>query len=432
MISKAHDEKRPLTQLVITPSYPPLDSSVTLINIKIIEALERLGVRTVVLTVTPEDVNYTITPDLNRIFHSNRRVYRYRTFEKGSKVLSIVRAMLKKTPINYAPDHHYIWTINSIKALHGIFRRENIDVIHSVSAPYASQIVGYFAKKISGKPWVCNLVDFWADQTAEHFDRYRSLNYWLQDRCFEKADKIITSTREILDLTARRYREPVKSKFECIPPSFEPDHYPINYKKYLGKYVFTFLGVFYKNKREPYTLFRALRELKCERPEIYRKIEFNFIGIEPERWQNTVNEQGIAEAVNLKPRVNYSESMRLMKEAGVLVHIGYMSGKYPYDIHISGKLSEYLGAQRLILGITTPNGPVADFIRKAGGMVADYNNPGEIKTAIIEIAKRFSPGRLYGWKAPADNEEYDVRRVAERYLDIFNGIARPSGRSHTT
>lgn len=426
------DEPRPLTQLVITPSYPPIDSSVTLINIKIIEALERLGVRSVVLTVTPEDVNYTITTDLERIFHSNRSVYRLRTFEKGGKLLSIIRVMLKKTLIHYAPDYHYIWTINSIKSLHCIFKREKIDVIHSVSAPYASQIVGFFAKIISKKPWVCNLVDFWAAQPAEHFDRYRNLNYWLQDRCFEKADKIITSTKEIFDLTSIRYQEPIISKFECITPSFVPDHYPINYKKHFRKYVFTFLGVFYINKREPYTLFKALRELKEERPEIYRKIELNLVGIEPGKWQDTVNKQGIGEAVKLKPRVNYSESMRLMKEAGILVHIGYMSDKFPHDIHISGKLYEYLGAQRLILGLTTPMGPVADFIRKAGGVVADYNEPEEIKKAIIGITKRFSPRRLYRWKAPAGNEEYDVKRVAKRYMDIFNGMARPSGRSRTT
>ncbi len=413
---------RPLTQLVITPSYPPVDSSVTLINIRLIEALERLGVKTVVLTVTPQDVEYTITTSLERIFHSARRVYRIKTYEKGSWWLKSIRKLLTKTPIHYLPDSHYIWTMYAIRALQGIFRQESIDIIHSISAPYASHIVAYAAKKISNKPWVCNLVDFWASQPAEHFNRYRSWNYWLQDRCFEKAEYIVASTPEIQEMTGSRYPEAIRSKMKCLPPGYEAEHYPRIFKRSTSKYLFIYLGVFYRDKREPYTLFRALKGIKEERPDVYRKLEFRLVGIDPGYWNEVVGEYGVGEAVKVESRVDYLESVRLMKEAGVLLHIGYMNMKYPQDIHISGKLSEYLGAQRLIFSLTTPEGPVADFTRKAKGVVADYNDPTDIGKKIISITENYKPMELYRWKSPKWIDRYDINNIAREYLNIFEGL----------
>jgi hypothetical protein len=67
-----------MDQLFISPSYIPIDSSVTLINAKIIDRLDDLGVTTTVLTVSPEDTSYTVTPELLDIFKS--RVYRVRSY----------------------------------------------------------------------------------------------------------------------------------------------------------------------------------------------------------------------------------------------------------------------------------------------------------------------------------------------------------------
>jgi len=420
---------RSLTQLVITPSYPPVDSSVTLITIKVIEALERLGIKTVVISVCPEDVDYSITPSLEKIFRSDRKVYRIKAYEKGGRLLTATRNALKKTPINYLPDNHYIWTVNAIRALPNILRSEKIDIIHSISAPYASHIVGYRAKMATGKPWICNLMDFWAAQPAEHFDRYRNLNYWMQDRCVEKADGIIASTNEILEITSRRYQQGNKSKFICIPPSFDPSHYPKKYRMHEDKYLFVFLGVMYRKRREPTSLFTALKELRKEEPSVYRKLEFRLVGVEPAEWEGQVDDGKLGDVVKLKPRVDYSESMRLMKEAGILIHIGFMSGKYPQDIHVSGKLYEYVGAQRLILGLTTPEGPVADFIRNAGGLVADYRDPKDIKNAIIGIVKNNRPRKLYSWKAPGAVEAYDANSIAISYRDTFISVMETRGKN---
>jgi glycosyltransferase involved in cell wall biosynthesis len=412
-------------QLFISPSYIPIDSSVTLINAKIIDKLDHLGVNTTVLTVSPEDTSYTVTLKLSDIFKSKRSVYRVRSYETGGKVLMALRKILRRVfPIMFfAPDYHFIWEFLAILKLFKIRKERKIDVIHSVSAPYCSHIVGYMAKTIFKRPWVCHLDDFWADQPAEHFGRYRFLNRWIEKKCFEKADVVLSTSREILTHAAARYSEAIKNKFKFIPPSYESSHYPERGFGRNGKFRFTYLGVFYPGKREPASLFDALRIIRETHPEAYHRLEIYLVGVDHPTYQSMAEGRGIADIVRCSGRVNYLESMKLMKEASVLVHIGYMSGKFSEDIHISGKLFEYLGAERLILAITTLSGPVADFIRENNGIVCDYNNPKDIADAVVKIVSDHSIDDLYNWTNPSRVETlYSSESVATGYKELFHKL----------
>lgn len=414
-----------LTQLVITPSYPPVDSSVTMINIKIIEALERLGVRTVVLTVTPEDVDYTVTPQLEQIFRSGRKVYRVKTYERNGKLLSWLRLAAIRTPLHYAPDGHYIWDVMAIKTLWRIFQENRINIIHSISSPYCSHIVGYFAKKISGKPWICHLDDFWADQPAEHFGMYRWINRWLQGRCFTHADAILSTSREILDAADKWIPARVRKKYAYIPPSYSRSHYPTKYRMDTGKYTFAYLGVFYPGKREPYTLFGALRLIKQSHPALFDKMAIRIIGPDPQKWVSEAKKYGVDHAVEFISRVDYLNALRHMKESAVLLNIS-MSARWRIteDIYVPGKLFEYFGANRLIVSMTTKNSPVAKFTERLGGISCDYDDPEDIARTLMGIMRKHTIMSLYRWnyREPL-YRSYESDNVSRLYLSLIQKLA---------
>jgi glycosyltransferase involved in cell wall biosynthesis len=311
----------------------------------------------------------------------------------------------------------------AILKLFKIRKECKIDVIHSVSAPYCSHIVGFIAKTILKKPWVCHLDDFWADQSAEHFDRYRFINRWIEKKCLEKADVVLSTSREILSLAAARYPEVIRKKFTFVPPSYESSHYPRRGFASDGKFRFTYLGVLYPGKREPASLFEALRIVRERHPQTYSRIEVYLVGVDHNTYQSMAERLGIGDVVKCSGRVDYLESMKLMKEASVLVHIGYLSGKFSEDIHISGKLFEYLGAERLMLAITSLSGPVADFIRENNGIVSDYNNPNDIADALVKIVSHYSIDDLYNWKNPSHVQKlYSSESVASVYKELFQRL----------
>ena len=109
-------------------------------------------------------------------------------------------------------------------------------------------------------------------------------------------------------------------------------------------YRFSFLGVLYDPWRRPDTIFKALKILRDKNPGLAAKIRFDLVGVEEEKYSALANEMGVGDIVTCKPRVDYFTSMRIMKESAVLVHIGFITDKHPEDIHISGKLFEYVGA----------------------------------------------------------------------------------------
>jgi glycosyltransferase involved in cell wall biosynthesis len=100
-----------------------------------------------------------------------------------------------------------------------------------------------------------------------------------------------------------------------------------------------------------------------------------------------------------------------------------MSGKFIEDIHISGKLFEYLGAERLMFAITTLSGPVADFIRENNGIVSDYNNPNDIADSVVKIVSHYSIDDLYNWKNPSHVQKlYSSESVANAYKALFQRL----------
>jgi glycosyltransferase involved in cell wall biosynthesis len=415
-------QEKKYRQLVITPSYVPVDSSVTLINAKIIDLLETKNVDSVVLTVAPDDTSYCINKKLLYIFPSSRKVYRIRSYEKGGKWLIAARKFLKIILpfLFYIPDFHFVWEMLAITKLRKITQENKIDLIHSISAPYCSHIVGYFAKLVLKKPWVCHLDDFWADQPVEHFDRYRFLNYWLERICFEKADIVLSTSREILDFASKRYPNEITQKFKFIPPCYNSSEYPKTFEKNSNKHTFTFLGIFYRNHREPYGLFNALDIIKKERSDVYNKISVRLIGRNAGGWDGYIRENGLDDVVILQGQVDYKQSLIEMKKTTVLIHFGFMQNKNETDIHVSGKIFEYFGAQRMILGITTPKGPVADIIKKARGIVADYNDPGNIAKAMVEIVDNHSISQLYNWKNAGDIEDnYGSEAVVAKHRKLL-------------
>lgn len=417
-----------LNQLVITPSYIPIDSSVTLINSKIIDRLDDIGVPTIVLTMSLEYSGFITTPQLLSIYQSDRKVYRIRTCEAGNRAVVAFRKVMRKIfPfIFHMPDKHFIWEMLAILKLLRIKKECKIDVIHSISSPLCSHIVGYFAKWILKKPWICHLDDFWVDQTIwapKYFDEFRFINVWLERMCFNKADIILSSSREILELVGRRYDDHIKVKCCYIPPSYEQRHYPVTEFKKSNKYKFVYLGKFYPKKREPSTLFQALNILKKKYPHLYDKLQVDLIGINCCDYQKEADNSGVGDIIKCEVHVDYLEATRRMREATVLVHFGYISDSLEEDIFISGKLFEYLGAERLILGLSTKSGPVADFISGNNGVACDYNNPEEIAQKMVQIMTTYSVSDLYSWKNPPHVEKlYSSKSVAVAYKQLFQSL----------
>src|SRR5947209_19711603 len=91
---------------------------------------------------------------------------------------------------------------------------------------------------------------------------------------------------------------------------------------------------------------------------------------------------------------------------------------------LSGKVFEYLAAERQILAVVPPDGAAADLIREVGsGVVAAPEDVGAIREALTGLHQRWQAGSLDGtplsedWRARLDRRSR-VREYADLLLNL--------------
>jgi len=100
-------------------------------------------------------------------------------------------------------------------------------------------------------------------------------------------------------------------------------------------------------------------------------------GVEARRIAQKYN---ISDNVQLLPEMPHSEVLKQMNDADVLVVIKFDNSAY--DMQIPGKLFEYLGRGKPILGVMR-DCEAADILRKSGlGVIAQDNDVGNISRLI--------------------------------------------------
>jgi glycosyltransferase involved in cell wall biosynthesis len=88
---------------------------------------------------------------------------------------------------------------------------------------------------------------------------------------------------------------------------------------------------------------------------------------------------------------------------------------------LSGKVFEYLAAERPILAVVPPDGAAADLIREAGsGLVAAPEDVDAIRTALASLHERWENGSLNGAALPDDlRDRLDRRSRVREYADLL-------------
>jgi hypothetical protein len=92
---------------------------------------------------------------------------------------------------------------------------------------------------------------------------------------------------------------------------------------------------------------------------------------------------------------------------------------------LSGKVFEYLAAERPVLAAVPPDGAAADLIRETGaGIVAAADDVPALAAALSELHARWLAGALDGTPlSPADRERLGRAARVEELADVLRGLA---------
>jgi Glycosyltransferase Family 4 len=287
-------------------------------------------------------------------------------------------------------------------------------------SPMSDHLIGLELKRQFKIPWLAHFSDPWVDNPFNNYDWFtRRTNLDFERQVMEKADRLLFTSQETVDLVMAKYDRSWRAKARIIPHCYDPSQYPSNSTSNGRTLVIRFLGDMY-GPRTPRPLFAALSRALSKNPSILDDVCFEFVG---SMCDLDLNAMGLPDLphglVKLTDTVSNKESLNLMTSADGLMVI---DAPAKLSVFLPSKLIDYIGAGKPLLGITPP-GTASNLIAELGGWTGDPSQPEEIDRTLDNFLG-FLRDRKTASQSFWGTETVRNRFVAKVVADHFQTLVR--------
>ena len=318
-------------------------------------------------------VHYSKTHELFKIYRkaTSRDEVPFSGFANESDKPGIRQKLARFARGNFfLPDARKAWNrFAIIKALE-IIQKHDISTIITTSPPHSTQLIGLRLQSKLNVKWIADFRDPWTD--IYYYHKFyptgiaKNIDRILERRVLEHADKVITVSDDLKSLLLRKSSKLDSGKFKVIPNGFDPaDFEGLTTSGTKGKYTMLYAGTL----TDQYPVEAFLRSLQSS--EFSRQLTLKFIGRQDEKSQNLLRRFSSVLDILVTDYIPKSELNSELINADILLLV------IP-DIEnnkgiLTGKLFDYLGAGKPILGIGPTDGDAARILEAASaGRVFSY------------------------------------------------------------
>ena len=303
------------------------------------------------------------------------------------------------------PDENVSWNLTAIPAGIRIVRREKIDVVVTTSPPSSVHLIGAAVKKATGAKWVADLRDSVVAHPHRHAERLvvrakEQGEHAVARLIARSADAITCVSEAIAD--EMRERSP-RGTVVTIPNGSDFDDFTGLEHHPSDRFRLTHAGSFF-GKRDPRPFLTALKQSGLD------DLVVRFLGDFRAADREWADQLDLGDRIELIPYAPRRRSLELQRDSDALLLLIPEAGGRGKGV-LSGKVFEYLAADRPILALVPPDGAAAGLIRdaRAGTIVAPEDIDG-ITAALRDLHAAWRAGKL---QASALSEEWR-RKVSRR------------------
>jgi glycosyltransferase involved in cell wall biosynthesis len=324
------------------------------------------------------------------------------------------------------PDPRVVWVPDAARAAVRIVRERSANVVLTTSPPSSAHMIGNLVARRTGVPWIADLRDSWLANPHRRYDRRsvrakRAVLETMARRTFARVSALTAVTETIAD--EARALAPAGTPSAVISNGCDFDefagleHTPSDRLRIL--HAGFFFGV-----RSPRPFLEALARLLADRPDLRDVIEARFVGgfrTADRQWAESL---GLGAALRIDGFLPHDQALAAMKDADALLLLIPRAGGLGLSV-LSGKLFEYLAAERPVLALVPPEGIAADLLRSTGfARIADPDDVGVIRAQLEDLVEAWRAGDLGDRPLPADlRERLDRRTRASEMADVFRSVA---------
>ena len=294
------------------------------------------------------------------------------------------------------PDPSVPWVPSAARAGRRIVRERAIDVVLTTSPPMSAHLVGSAIARRAGVPWVADFRDSWLANPHRRYER-RSVRAKRQllERIARRALRRASGISAVTEVIAEEARElaPAGTPIRVISNGCDFDDFA-GLRHEPGERLRLLHAGYFFGARTPRPFLQALARLLERRPELRGTVEARFIGGFREADRAWAEGLGLGEALVVDGFVPHEGALRAMKEADALLLLIPNAGGLGTTV-LSGKLFEYLAAERPVLALVPPEGAAAAILRETElAWIADPDDLEAIEETLEQVYDAWRDGSL--------------------------------------
>ena len=316
------------------------------------------------------------------------------------------------------PDENVTWNATAIPAAIRIVREHGIDAVLTTSPPSSVHLVGAAVKRATGARWIADLRDSIVAHPHRRAERAlvrakETFEHGVARLVGRSADAIVTVSEAIAAETRTiTPRGPVVT----IANGCDFDDFAGLAYRPAERFRITHTGSFF-GKRSPRPFLEALARSRLD-------VVARFVGdfrAADRAWAEAL---GLGDRLELHPYVPRRRALELQRDSEALLLLIPDAAGRGRGV-LSGKVFEYLAAERPILATVPPDGAAAALLRETGaGVVVAPDDVDAIGEALAGLVARWRAGSLDGTPLlPTDRERLSRAARVEELADLLRSVA---------
>lgn len=417
--------------LVVAYYFPPMGGSGVQRVAKLVKYLPRHGWEPEVLTAEPGgylafdpsllgEIEAAGVPIHRTSSWDPTRLFRHKQ-ATGLPREDVRRRVSEWSQYVFVPDNKIGWAPHALRRGKQLLAERPFDAIFVSAPPYTALLVAARLSRISGLPLVTDFRDDWLENPRHVYptSAHRWLHQGLERYVLRSSDRVLTINppiQERLQASARAAKAEVS--VEVLPQGFDPEDFEIDPVPRSAEPSCRFLysGLFY-DAQTPDFFLRGLAAFVERRPEVRQQVEAVFVGLVPEASQRLAERLGLGKIVCYEGYLPHREAVAHLLAADVLwMTIGERPGAEGIS---TGKLFEYMGAQKPILALVPP-GAAQQAIEPYGA--ARVVPPADVAAIADALEAFFEAWRSKALPKPDTSyvQRFDRIRLAGRLASILS------------
>lgn len=372
-----------LNVLFICYYWPPAGGAGVQRALKFVKYLPDFGVTPIVLTVQPEAASYPVTdPSLLSDVPDGIEVIRTKSFEPlrvvsrifGSSAVpyggfsnvnnaSLTQRLMRWVRGNiFIPDARRGWVSYAYHEAVRQIREKDIQAVLISSPPHSSQLIGLRLKKMfPGLKWIADMRDPWTEiyyyKDLMLGSRAASKDAAYERNVLEQADKVLVVSDHIKRDFSVKLSNDWSVKFHVIPNGFDVEDFKSDRFPETDCFTVSYVGTMAASYR-PEVFFEALALLKSKHPD--RRIRFRFVGNAPDGIREMIENTCSGIELEWNGHVDHAQAVHMMQTSNLLLLV--IPDVDKADGILTGKLFEYIGSGRMVIGLGPVSGDAAHIL----------------------------------------------------------------------